>query len=411
MPWKARRALDERKAFLRDWSRQEDSLAELCRRYSISRPTGYKWIARFSAEGEAGLEERSRAPLHHPHAIQTAMADRLLIVREQHPYWGPRKIRAYLQHRDPKLVLPATSSIGELLRREGLSRPRGKRRRTPGCSVEVGPASAPNELWCTDFKGWFLCGNGERCDPLTVSDACSRFALLCRSVEKTDGERVRAVYEVLFREDGLPLRILSDNGPPFASPAPGGLSRLTIWWVHLGIQHERSRPGCPQDNGKLERLHETLKQETASPPAASLRQQQERFVKFEREYNYERPHEALGYRTPGQVYVASSRQCPAKVPELEYPSGAILRRVAERGQIKWGGRKVFLSNVLDGEMVGFVEQEEGFYEVSLGPILLGWFAAGELAFVADPGPGRRRRGEEVENEADGQASLRPSDAE
>jgi transposase InsO family protein len=391
MPWKERKALDERREFLKEWSRQEESLAELCRRYAISRPTAYKWIDRYECGGEAALEQQSRAPLHHPQAISASVADCVLQVRARHPRWGPRKIKAFLEGRERKLIIPAASSIGEMLRREGLSHPRVRRRRTPGCATPPREVGAPNDLWCTDFKGWFLCGNGQRCDPLTISDACSRFGLRCRAVEHTDGVRVRAVYEGVFRKNGMPWRIRSDNGPPFATRAPAGLSQLSIWWLHLGITHERIRPGHPEENGQQERLHETLKQETASPPAATLRQQQDRFRKFEFEYNHERPHEALGYRTPAEVYVPSPRTYPAKLPELEYPAGAILRQVSAPGQLKWRSEKVFISNVLQGEIVGLVEQEEeDFYEVYLGPLLLGWFDGTAAAFAPDSGPRRRR---------------------
>lgn len=410
MPWKERRALDERRDLVKDWLRQQESLAALCRRYEVSRPTAYKWIARYEALGEAGLEERSRAPRYHPQAIQAAIVDQVLKTREAHPRWGPRKIQAYLRKQEPKKAIPAASSIGELLRREGLSRPRKKRKRTPGNPIPLSQAMAPNDLWCTDFKGWFLCGDGQRCDPLTISDACSRFGLRCRAVAKADGVRVKAVFEAVFEEVGMPWRIRSDNGAPFAAPSPAGLSRLSIWWLHLGIQHERIRPGHPQENGQQERLHETLKQETALPPAPTLRQQQDRFLRFEREYNYERPHEALQYRTPAEVYAPSQRLYPAKLPELEYPKGTIQRHVSAPGQMKWGAEKVFLSRVLEGEVVGLVEQEEDFYEVYLGPILLGWFDASALVFVADPGPSRRRsHHRESHDPPEEDDSLRPSD--
>jgi putative transposase len=206
-------------------------------------------------------------------------------------------------------------------------------------------------------------------------------------VEQTNEPRVHAVFEEVFQENGMPWGIRSDNGPPFASPAPGGLSRLSIWWVHLGIRHERIRPGRPQENGQHERLHETLKQETASPPAANLRKQQEAFAKFEWEYNQERPHEALGYRTPAEVYVPSSRTYPARLPEVEYPADAILRHISDSGELKWRSKKTFLSKVLDGEIVGLILQEEDLYEVYFGPILLGWLDATGPVFVADKGPG------------------------
>lgn len=342
-------------------------------------------------EGEAALEELSRAPHHSPQALSKTIADRVLRLREEHPRWGPRKLQAYLQQREPKIQVPAASTIGELLRREGLCHRRVKRVRTPLSMEPRSDALEPNQLWSTDFKGWFLCGNGERCNPLTIGDVCSRFTLRCRAVEKSNEAHVRAVFHDVFEEDGMPLSILSDNGPPFASPAPAGLSRISIWWVHLSIRHVRIRPGCPQENGRHERFHQTLKQETASPPKATLRQQQEAFVKFEREYNYQRPHEALGYRTPAEVYHPSPRIYPARLPEIEYPSSSILRHISDSGNLKWKSQKTFLSKVLDGEIVGLIMQEEDFYEVYFGPILLGWFDAKGLVFVADKGPPRRCR--------------------
>lgn len=410
MPWRERKPLEERRDFIAEWLRQEEPLAGLCRRYEISRPTAYKWIARYQTLGITGLEEYSRAPLHHPHAMKAGVVDRVLKLREKYPRWGPRKIRAYLQKQEPKLVVPAASSIGELLRKEGLSHARKKRRRTPRSELALSEGLAPNDLWCTDFKGWFLCGDGTRCDPLTISDACSRYALRCRAVAKTDGRRVKAVYEAVFYENGMPKKIRSDNGPPFASPAPGGLSRLSIWWLHLGIGHERIQPGHPEENGQQERLHQTLKQETASPPSANLRQQQQRFLRFEREYNYERPHEALQYRTPAEVYQPSQRIYSAQPAEFEYPKGTVQRHISVPGQLKWGAEKVFISSVLVGEIVGLIEQEEDFYEVYLGPILLGWLDTHELVFVADPGPNTRSsQRRQHQRRAEGTNSLRPSD--
>jgi hypothetical protein len=200
---------------------------------------------------------------------------------------------------------------------------------------------------------------------------------------------VRAGFVAAFEENGLPRAIRSDNGAPFASRAPGGLSRLSIWWVHLAIRHERIRPGHPQENGQHERFHQTLKQETASPPALDLRKQQEAFARFQQEYNHERPHEALAYRTPADVYVRSVRRYPAKVPEVEYQSGAILRNISGSGDLKWKSEKTFLSKVLDGEVVGLIQQDDDFYEVYFGPVLLGWLDGRASIFVADRGPGRR----------------------
>lgn len=256
----------ERERFIEEWKKGEDCFAELCRRYEISRQSGYMWVARYRSEGAAGLQERSRAPHNAPHAMSEVVVERIVELRRQLPRWGARKLKAYLQSRDPQIQWPAASSIGELLRREGLSQPRRKRQRTPAYSEPLSHAQAPNQLWCADFKGWFVCGDGERCDPLTVSDAFSRYLLRCRAVKKTDGIHARAVLEAVFREYGMPEAIRTDNGAPFASKAPAGLSRLSMWWLRLGIRHERIDPGHPEQNGRHERLHQTLKQETASPP-------------------------------------------------------------------------------------------------------------------------------------------------
>jgi putative transposase len=393
MPWKESKAMDERRRFLQEWEKGEDDVAELCRRYGITRQTGYKWAKRYEQEGDKGLEERSRAPLQCPHAISDTVANAIVELRREHSRWGPRKLRAFLQARQPKRSWPATSSIGALLSREGLAHRRRPRRRTPAYSEPLAHAQAPNQVWCADYKGWFYCGDGQRCDPLTISDAYSRYLLRCRAVPKTDGVEAQAVLEAVFREYGLPQAIRTDNGAPFASKAPGGLSRLSMWWLRLGIRHERIEPGCPEQNGRHERMHQTLKQETASPPQANLRQQQQAFQRFEREYNEQRPHEALGYRTPTQVYVASTRVYPSRLPELEYPAGVHLRVIAHHGDLRWKNGRAFVSEVLAGECVGLLEVEADFLEVYYGPLFLGWLEASgaEPVFVADAGSERRRR--------------------
>jgi transposase InsO family protein len=391
MPWKERKALDERRSFIGEWLEGEVSFAELCRRYAISRPTGYKWLERYAADGEAGLEELSRAPGHCRQAMSAAVSAGIVGLRRLHPTWGPRKLRAFLADQQPAQRWPATSTIGELLKRDGLTQRRRKRVRTPPYAEPLAHAQAPNQVWCADYKGWFVCGDGKRCDPLTISDAFSRYLLRCRAVEKTDGERARGVFEAVFREYGLPEAIRTDNGPRFASPAPGGLSRLSMWWLRLGIRHERIAPGCPEQNGRHERLHQTLKQETAMPPQPSLPRQQEAFVRFEQEYNQQRPHEALGNRTPAAVYVASARPYPARLPELECPAGAHLRRISQQGSLKWKGERTFVSEVLARELVGLLEIGDECYEVYYGPVLLGWLDGTGHQFVVDRGPTGRRR--------------------
>jgi transposase InsO family protein len=386
--------LDQRKEFIDAWLNREQPMAELCRRFEISRKTGYKWLDRFEEGGRGGLEDRCRAPHSSPQAIDHAMAQSITQAREQHPHWGARKLRLWLQRQQPATAWPAASSIGELLKREGLILPRKSRRKTPPNGQPLAHAKAPNELWCVDFKGWFRCGDGSRCDPFTSSDAYSRYLFCCRSVEKTDGPHIRGVMEALFRRYGMPPGIRSDNGPPFASRAPGGLTRLSMWWLRLGIRHERIEPGRPEQNGRHERMHRTLKMETASPPAANLRQQQQVFVRFEDEYNQQRPHEALGGKTPAEVYTPSTRTFPRRLPELEYPAGVHLRQISQQGSLKWKSERTFLSEVLGRETVGLLETEEEFFEVYYGRLLLGWFDGRSHLFAPEqPQSSRRRQGQ------------------
>jgi putative transposase len=394
MPWKERKAVDERRSFIEEWQKNEENFTELCRRFGIARQTGYKWIKRYEQHGEQGLDEHSRAPQHCWHALSETVVEAIVRLRQEHPRWGPRTLRARLEVLHPDEHWPAASSIGALLNREGLTHRRRRRRRTPLSTQPLQHAQAPNQVWCADYKGWFYCGDGQRCDPLTITDAYSRYLLRCRAVPKTDGVEARAVFEAVFREYGLPAAIRTDNGPPFASPAPAGLSRLNMWWLRLGIRHERIEPGCPQQNGRHERMHQTLKQETASPPSHNLRQQQQSFQRFQSEYNEQRPHQALNYRTPAQLYVASARPYPSRLSELEYVPGVELRRISQQGSVKWKGGRAFVSEVLAREYVGLLEVAEDFLEVYYGKLFLGWLdAAGpEPVFAADPGRPRTRRG-------------------
>jgi len=383
MPWQERKALDQRNEFITDWLKRDRPVAVLSREYGISRKTAYKWLERFEENGREGLGERSRAPHHSPQGIDERTAARIVEERRKHPSWGARKILQKLRREKPEAKWPAASSIGELLKEEGLIQGRRVRRRTPPYAQPLSHAPAPNQVWCADYKGWFRCGDGERCDPLTVTDASSRYLLRCRATEKSDGEHVRAVMEAVFREYGLPEAIRTDNGSPFASRAPGGLSRLSMWWLQLGIRHERIDPGHPEQNGRHERMHRTLKQETANPPAANRRRQQQAFVEFERRYNKERPHEALGGRTPADIYVASERSYPARLPELRYPAGVHLRRISQQGSLKWRTERTFLSEVLARQIVGLLETEEEFFEVYYGPLLIGWFDGREQVFAPE----------------------------
>lgn len=385
--------MDERKEFIEEWLKSERTFTALCDRFGIARKTGYACVERFREAGYAGLEARSRAPHRSPQAIKASTAAAIIAERQKRPTWGARKLRLILQREKPGVSWPAASSIGELLQREGLIQPRIPRRKTPPYTQPLAHAEAPNQVWCADFKGWFYCADGVRCDPLTITDAHSRFLLCCRATEKTDGEHVRAVMEAVFRRHGLPEAMRTDNGSPFASRAPGGLSRLSMWWLQLGIRHERIEPGRPDQNGRHERMHRTLKQETANPPAANRARQQESFIAFERMYNRERPHEALNGQRPVDVYTGSVRAYPERLPELQYPAGVHLRRISQQGSLKWRTERTFLSEVLARQTVGLLETEEEFFEVYYGPLLIGWFDGRSHAFAPERAPSRRPKPE------------------
>lgn len=371
MPWREVCPMDERMRFILAVKAEEESMAALCEEFGVSRKTGYKWLARYRERGAAGLQDASHAPRVVPWAITQAQAEAIVGVRRAHPSWGPKKLCAKLRQRAPGQSWPAPSTIGELLRREGLSAARKRRRRAVPNPGPLGVAVSANDIWCIDFKGWFRTGDGARCDPLTVTDAYSRYLLCTRVVSAPNGECCRAELERVFREYGLPRAIRSDNGAPFASVGAGGLSRLSAWWVKLGIVPQRIDPGKPQQNGRHERMHGTLNAETATPPAASLGAQQRRFERFRAEFNHERPHEALGQTPPAQHYQRSPRSYPARLEDPAYPPDYELRRVRPNGEIKWQGEKVYISEALVSEVVGLRDTEEADAQVYFGPILLG----------------------------------------
>lgn len=369
MGWKETCAMEERMRFMLAVRKREESFAAICREFGVSRRVGYKWLGRFEEEGVCGLEDRSRAPLHHPHAMKQKVADRCLDVRRGHPSWGPLKVRAYLERKAPATVWPAASSIGELFDREGLTVKRKLRRRSPPSSAPFARCAAANDVWCIDFKGWFLTGDGKRCEPLTITDAYSRYLLRCQALPRTDTEHVWPVLEAAFREFGLPRYLRSDNGSPFASRGAGGLSKLSVKLIKAGVTPERIAPGKPQQNGRHERMHLTLLQEAASPPASNMREQLKRLRRFQREYNEERPHQALDDATPADRYQLSPRRFDGILRTPEYVDHKV-RMVRSNGTIKLGGKLVFISQALIGEPVGLLEHDDG-WTVSYGPIELG----------------------------------------
>jgi transposase InsO family protein len=355
--------MEEKLRFILEYEQRERTMTELCQRYQITRETGYVWVRRYRAIGLEGLLERSRARQQHENQTPEDIEGMVLELRQAHMRWGARKLKRVLEDNEPGRVWPAASTIGALLKRAGLVVERRKRHKTPPYSEPLAHADGPNRVWCADFKGWFRTGDGERIDPLTISDAYSRYLFRCQAVEKTDTARVQAIFEAAFREYGMPAAIRTDNGAPFASRALAGLSRLAVWWMKLGIVPERIEAGHPEQNGRHERMHRTLKQEVTQPAAANRREQQRVMDRFRQEYNQLRPHEALGMETPAAVYQSSPRRFPVRLPEPEYPETMLVRSVQQHGRIEWKKQEVFVSEVLWGERIGFLPVDEHLYTV------------------------------------------------
>lgn len=370
MGWRETCVMEERLKFLAAWVEGKESRSALCSRYGISRKTGYKWAARHAEEPGGGLSDRSHGPHRVPHRLAADLAELIVALRRAHPTWGPRKLRALLQRRHPGLAVPAASTIGDLLRREGLVERRRRRHRPVPQASPFAAVEAANDTWCIDFKGWFLTGDGKRCEPLTLTDAYSRYLLRCQALARTDTDHVWPVLDAAFREFGLPHYLRSDNGSPFASRGAGGLSRLSVKLIKAGVTPERIAPGKPQQNGRHERMHLTLLQEVASPPARNMREQHERLRSFQQFYNEERPHQALDHATPADRYQPSTRRFDGVLRKPEYSDDRDVRSVRRNGDIKWQGSTIYISEALVGEPVGLTENESG-WTVSYGPILLG----------------------------------------
>lgn len=356
-------------------------MSELCRRFGISRETGYVWLRRFRQTGFGGLIEHSRAVHRHANQTPKDIEQMILELRQAHMRWGPRKLKRILERDEPGRTWPASSTIGSMLKREGLVVARKKRFRTAPYTEPLAHADVANRVWCADFKGWFRTADGERIDPLTISDAHSRYLLRCQAVEKTDTERVRAIFEAAFREFGMPQAIRTDNGPPFASRAIAGLSRLALWWIKLGITPERIEAGHPEQNGRHERMHRTMKQETAEPPAANRRAQQRKMDQFREEYNHVRPHEALEMQTPAAIYHPSPRIFPARLPEPEYPSTMLVRSVRPHGNFRWKKDDIFLSEVFWGERIGLLPEDDRWFTIYFAEIPVARFDSKKLCVM------------------------------
>jgi transposase InsO family protein len=349
------------------------SMTDLCAAFGVSRKTGYKWLRRYREGGVDGVKEAPRAPRGRPNRTPAEVEQAIVELRRQRPTWGSKKILEKLRRQNPERDWPARSTLDAILSRAGLVKRRRPRRRcspTPPSSLTEG--KEPNDVWCVDYKGWFRLRNGQRCEPLTVTDQRSRYLLCCKALPGTTFEDAKKTLQETFAEYGLPAVIRSDNGTPFSSIGIAGLSRLSVWWLKLGIRPERIEPGKPQQNGRHERFHRTLKQETAKPPKATHAAQQRAFNSFRRDFNEERPHEALEMATPSELYRPSKRSYTGREAAFEYP-GLEVRRVRRNGSIKWCGAPLFISEVLYGEEVGIELVGDGVWSVQLGPLLLGSF--------------------------------------
>lgn len=358
MPFKETCPVEERIALMRDYETGVFAVSDLCRRYGVSRETFYVWRRRFESGQERWFEERSHVTTGCPHATAGRLAARIVATRRRFAHFGPKKIKAFLEREAPHEAWPSASTIGDILKREGLVAERRRARRAIEQDAGVAAATAPNEEWAIDFKGWFRTRDGRRCDPLTITDAASRYLIELRIVEP-NGAAVRGALERVFAEVGLPAAMRSDNGAPFGSTGAGGLSALSIWWLKLGVEPRYIRPASPQDNGRHERMHGVLKAQTSKPPAATARAQQARFDRFRRHYNEERPHEALDQAPPASCWTPPRRTLPARLDDPWYDADHEVRRVRPNGMIKWRGEEAFIGEALAGELVGLAERDNG----------------------------------------------------
>lgn len=371
MPWSETSPMDQRLRFLTDYQRRLFSLSELCDRFGVSRKTAYKWIQRYEEEGPPGLVDRSRRPHSCPHRTPQRVVEALIEARRRHPSWGAKKLLRILSRKHPDWNWPARSTCSDLLKRNGLIRQRSRRRHPAHPGRPTTPMTEPNEIWTADFKGQFRTRDGRYCFPLTVVDGYSRYLLACQGLPSTSIRLARPVFRKLFQEYGLPKIIRTDNGVPFATTALGRLSLLSVWWIRLGIYPELIEPAHPEQNGRHERLHRTLKAETARPPRGNRNAQQIRFNQFRHEYNEQRPHEALDQETPASLYRPSPRELPGKLPPLEYPGHFEVRLVSRNCGIRWKSRRVCVTHTLAGEYVGLEEIDDGIWDVYFGPVKLG----------------------------------------
>ena len=372
MVWKETQENKEKLKFVGDWLKEDYNFSDLCKRYGISRKTGYKLINRYREEGEYAFQPKSHARHYHPNGTGHEVQQRLIALKHRYPKWGPEKLRDWLLLNESHQNWPAVSTIGDILKKHGLVKARKYRKQVPSHSEPFAECNAPNRVWSADFKGQFKVGN-TYCYPLTISDNHSRFLLLCKGLQRPTLRETMVGFKQAFIEYGLPDAIRTDNGQPFAGLGIGGLTELSIWWLKLGIMPERIALGHPEQNGRHERMHRTLKEATALPPKHSFIEQQYSFDVFRNEYNHERPHQALEGKRPADVYKTSQRSLENTLSEVIYPHDFEVRKVRTNGEIKWAGKKYYVSGLLRGEPLGLLMIGDGkailhFAKLKLGII-------------------------------------------
>lgn len=373
MPWKETSVMEQRKQFVLAWQTQRYSKTELCEQFNISRPTGDKWLKRHFEEGLSGLSDRSKAPKTHPNATPMEICEMLIQAKHKRPHWGAKKLLNLLRIEYPELDFPANSTGDLILKRARLVIPRRHKRRTPADTQPFAECTDNNQCWSVDFKGDFALGNQQRCYPLTVSDNYSRYVLLCQGLNRPSRANVLPYFERLFREYGLPWAIRSDNGSPFASTALGGLSALSKWWIDLGIRPERIEPGKPQQNGRHERMHRSLKDylNRLDKIENNLQKQQQQFDEFRTEFNKLRTHESLNNKVPASLYQPSLRTYPTRIEAYDYGEAVVLRKVKRGGEIQWQGQRFYVSQVLAGEYIALLPYADGVWTMYYRFHLLG----------------------------------------
>lgn len=377
MAWRRVTVEEEREYLVKSFITKQATMEELCKECGVSRKTGYKWVRRFEEEGQEGLTDRSRAPIAPKKTYDEDQVRMILELKSKKPAYGPKKLLPILEKIHPELLWPSQTRLHQILKANGMVSSRKLRKRVPR-THPLANVNESNDTWCADFKGWFKTGDEVKVEPLTITDGYSRFIIRCLHLEKKRGEDVWKVLSEAFHEYGLPLRVRTDNGPPFATVGAGRLSLLSVNLIKAGVIPEWINPGHPEENGRHERFHKTLKESVANPPAATFSEQVQRLRTFVDEYNFERPHESLNQESPGNYYQPSPRIWDGKLRCPEYDQKTfIVRKVCPNGCVFWRRNACYIGQVISGEYVGLEEVDSGCFRVFYGPVYLGTFKAGE----------------------------------